>query len=86
MNPVRSSIIGGVATAVLAVFLLVTDFLLSGTKIFVFATFTSLCAIGGPPYCEAGSLTAAGLTFLVYYFVRSRMATPLWRLYVGTSW
>ncbi|WP_248905435.1 DUF6789 family protein [Halocatena marina] len=84
MNPARSSIGGGiVATVVLAVFLLITDFLLSGTKIFVFATFTSLCAIGGPPYCEAGSLTAAGLTFF-WFIILFALGWPL--LFGGFTW
>jgi hypothetical protein len=84
MDPVRSSIGGGVAaTTALTVCLLVTDLLLGGTNLFVFATFTSLCAVGGPPYCEVGSPTAAALTF-VWYVALFAVAWPL--LFGGFTW
>jgi len=55
MDPVRSSLQGGsVATITLLVILVIADVLLAGTNLFVFATFTTLCAVGGPPYCEPG--------------------------------
>ena len=48
MDPVWSSLQGGiVATATLLVILLIADVLLAGTNLFVFATFTTLCAVGG---------------------------------------
>jgi len=84
MEPVRSSIGGGVAaTVVLTALLLGTDLLLGGTNLFVFATFTSLCAVGGPPYCEVGSPTAAALTF-VWYVALFVFAWPL--LFGGFTW
>lgn len=67
MEIVRSSVVGGIAaTAVLTALLLVSDSLIGGTSPFVFATFMSLCAIGGPPYCEPNSLMATALTFLSF--------------------
>jgi len=48
MDPVRSSLQGGsVATITLLVILVIADVLLAGTNLFVFATFTTLCAVGG---------------------------------------
>jgi hypothetical protein len=64
MNPVRSSLAAGVvATAVLAAVLFVADALVVAPRSFVFATFASLCAVGGPPYCAVGTATARALTF-----------------------
>jgi hypothetical protein len=84
VDPVRSSIGGGVAaTAVLTVFLLALDLLFGGANPFVFATFTSLCAVGGQPYCELGSPTAAVLTFL-WYVVLFAVAWPLF--FGGFTW
>lgn len=84
MDPVRSSLGGGVAaTLALLVFLLVADFFLAGTNLFVFATFTSLCAVGGPPYCELGSLTATLLTF-IWFGLLYVVAWPL--LFAGFTW
>jgi len=84
MNSVRSGLGGGVAaTLVLLVFLLVADFLLAGSNLFVFATFTSLCAVGGPPYCELGSLTATLLTF-IWFGLLFAVAWPL--LFAGFTW
>jgi len=84
MDPVRSSIAGGiVATIVLLVFLLVADFLLGGLNLFVFATFTSLCAVGGPPYCALESATATLLTYL-WFGLLFAVAWPL--LFAGFTW
>jgi hypothetical protein len=84
MEIVRSSIVGGIAaTGVLTVFLLVADSLLAGTNLFVLATFMSLCAIGGPPYCEPGGLMAAALTF-VSFLALFALAWPL--LFAGFTW
>ena len=84
MEPVRSGLYGGaVATVVLLVVLLVADFLLAGTNLFVFATFTGLCAVGGPPYCELGSLTATAMTGVVVVALFA-FAWPL--LFAGFTW
>jgi hypothetical protein len=84
MEPVRSSLYGGgVATVVLLVFLLVADFLLSGTNLFVFATFTGLCTVGGPPYCELESFTATAMTGVVVIALFA-VAWPL--LFAGFTW
>jgi len=84
MEPVRSSLGGGIAaTFTLLLFLLVADILLAGTSLFVFATFTSLCAVGGPPYCELGTLTATVITFL-WFGLLFAVAWPL--LFGGFTW
>lgn len=84
MDPVRSSLGGGIAaTLTLLVFLLVADVLLAGTNLFVFATVTSLCAVGGPPYCELGTLTARLLTYLWFGLIFA-VAWPL--LFGGFTW
>lgn len=84
MDPVRSSLGGGLAaTIALLVFLLIADFFLAGTNLFVFATFTSLCAVGGPPYCELGSLTATLLTF-IWFGLLFAVAWPLF--FAGFTW
>jgi hypothetical protein len=84
MDPVRASLGGGiVATFTVLLFLLGADFLLGGTHLFVFATFTGPCAVGGPPYCDLGSVSALVLTsvvFLALYVV----AWPL--LFGGLIW
>ncbi|SEO21595.1 hypothetical protein SAMN04487948_101137 [Halogranum amylolyticum] len=84
MEPVRSSLGGGiVATIVLLAFLLVADLVLVGRSLFVFATFTSLCAIGGPPYCALGTSTATLLTYL-WFAALFAVAWPL--LFGGFTW
>ncbi|QLG50552.1 DUF6789 family protein [Natrinema halophilum] len=84
MGPIRSSIGGGLAaTVVLTIFLLGVDALLRGSDLFVFVTFTSFCAIGGPPYCEGGSPMAAGLLFVSYSGLFA-LAWPL--LFGGFTW
>jgi hypothetical protein len=84
MDPVRSSIGGGLAaTAVLTLYLLVVDLLVAGDNPFVFATFTSLCAVGGPPYCAADTPMAAALTFF-WFVVLFGLAWPL--LFGGFTW
>ena len=84
MDPVKSSIGGGVvATAVLTVSLLLADIVLSETSLFVFATFTSLCAVGGEPYCTVGSPAAAALTYF-WFSLLFVFAWPL--LFGGFTW
>jgi hypothetical protein len=84
MEPVRSSLGGGIAaTFTLLLVLLGADILLAGTNLFVFATFTSLCAVGGPPYCELGTPTAAAITFL-WFGLLFAVAWPL--LFGGFTW
>jgi len=84
MDPVRSSIGGGfAATAALTGLLLVGDALVGGPTLFLFATFTSLCAVGGPPYCELGTTTAAGLTGF-WFVALFAVAWPL--LFGGFTW
>lgn len=84
MDPTRSSIVGGAAAAaVLTIFLLVADLLLSGTNLFVFATFLSLCATGGSPYCVLGTPMAAAATFL-WFLALFVVAWPL--LFAGFTW
>jgi len=84
MDPARSSISAGiVATLALLAFLLVLDFLFTGTDIFVFATFTSLCSVGGGPYCELGSTTATLLT-LFWFGLLYAVAWPL--LFGAFTW
>ncbi|MFC6973917.1 DUF6789 family protein [Halomicroarcula sp. GCM10025709] len=84
MDPVRSGLAGGAAaTGVLLLFLLTVDLALGGTNLFVLTTFASLCTIGGPPYCQLGSVTATLLTGIVFLslFV---VAWPL--LFTGFTW
>lgn len=84
MEPVRSSLGGGIAAAAaLTTFLLLADFLLRSTSLFVFATFRSLCAVGGEPYCTIGSPVAAALTYL-WFIVLFVGAWPL--LFGGFTW
>ncbi|WP_135303509.1 DUF6789 family protein [Haloarcula amylovorans] len=84
MDPVKSSLGGGVAaTIVLAIFLFVGDALLAGTNLFVLATFTSLCSIGGPPYCELGTPQATLLTLVVLVALFT-FAWPLF--FAGFTW
>lgn len=84
MDPVKSSLGGGiVATVTLTVILLLADFVLAGTNLFIFATFTSLCAVGGQPYCEVTSPMAAVLTF-GWYLVLYAFAWPLF--FGGLTW
>ena len=83
MDPVRSSLGGGVAgTVVLTILLLVGDVLLGGYDFFLFATVANLCAIG-PPLCLAGGTTATLLTYLVYV-VLFAIAWPLF--FAGFTW
>lgn len=84
MDPVRASIGGGVAaTAVLTAFLLGVDALVGRSGLFVFTTFTSLCAIGGPPYCTLGSVSSVLLTFVAFVALFT-VAWPL--LFGGFTW
>ncbi|GGN99983.1 MULTISPECIES: DUF6789 family protein [Haloarcula] len=84
MDPVRSSLVAGVAaTAVLTAFLLLAGVVFDGTTLLVLATFTSLCAVGGPPYCELGSPTATALT-AVWFLALFALAWPL--LFAGFTW
>jgi len=84
MDPVRSSLGGGIAAAAaLTAFLLVADSLLSGTSLFVFATFSSLCAVGGEPYCALGSPAATALTY-AWFGLLFVIAWPL--LFGGFTW
>jgi hypothetical protein len=84
MEPVRSGLGGGVAaTVALVAVLLAADALLSGTNLFVFATFTSLCAVGGPQYCEPGTTTATAITFF-WFLALYVVAWPL--LFAGFTW
>jgi len=65
MDITRSSLGAGVAaTATLLLSLVALDWVFAGTSPVLFATFTGLCAVGGPPYCELGSPTAALLTYV----------------------
>ncbi|WP_327053898.1 DUF6789 family protein [Halomicrococcus gelatinilyticus] len=83
MDPVRSSLGGGVAgTGVLTILLLVGDVLLGGYDFFLFATVENLCAVG-PPLCLAGGTTATLLTYLVYV-VLFAIAWPLF--FAGFTW
>lgn len=83
MEPVRSSLGGGVAaTIVLTVLLLFGDLLLGGYNLFVFATVENLCAIG-PPLCPAESATATLLTYFVYLLLFA-VAWPLF--FAGLTW
>jgi hypothetical protein len=83
MEPVRSTLGGGVvATVVLTVLLLIGDVLLGGYDLFVFATVENLCAIG-PPICLTGSPTATLLTYLVYLLLFV-VAWPLF--FAGFTW
>ncbi|QLG61138.1 DUF6789 family protein [Halorarum salinum] len=84
MDPVRSSLGGGiVAAVVLLVLLLAADQVLVGADLFVFATFTSLCAVGGEPYCALGSGTETLLTYL-WFFALFALGWPL--LFGGFTW
>jgi hypothetical protein len=84
MDPIRSSLGGGVvATISVVLFLLGADFLLGGTHLFVFATFTGPCAGGGPPYCDLGSVSALVLTSIVFLSLYV-VAWPL--VFGGFTW
>jgi hypothetical protein len=84
MDPVRSSLGGGVAaTAALTAVLLAADALLGGADLFAFATFTGLCAVGGHPYCDPVSATATALT-LFWFAALFAVAWPL--LFGGVTW
>ncbi|MBX0295955.1 DUF6789 family protein [Haloarcula nitratireducens] len=84
MEPVRSSLGGGVAaTVALGIILSIADALLGGTSLFVLATFTSLCSIGGPPYCELGTPQATLLTLVVLVGLFT-LAWPLF--FAGFTW
>jgi hypothetical protein len=84
MDPVRSSLGGGVAaTAVLVVFLTVADLVLAGSDPFAFALFVDLCDVGGPPYCAPGSATEEALS-LVWFLALFAVAWPL--LFGGFTW
>jgi hypothetical protein len=84
MDVTRSSLGAGVAaTATLLLSLVVLDWVFAGTSPVLFATFTGLCAVGGPPYCELGSPTAALLTY-VWFALLFAMAWPL--LFGGFTW
>lgn len=84
MDPVRSSLGGGVAaTIALLAFLSIADAVVGGANLIVFATFTSLCAVGGSPYCELGSSTATLLTYL-WFAILFAVAWPL--LFAGFTW
>ncbi|MFC6835581.1 DUF6789 family protein [Halomarina ordinaria] len=84
MDPIRSTIGGGIAaTAVLLTLLLTLDAVLPGAEPLVFATFTGLCSIGGPPYCALASGTAFALTLLVFVALFA-FAWPL--LFAGFTW
>ncbi|WP_440008682.1 DUF6789 family protein [Halomicrococcus sp. SG-WS-1] len=83
MEPVRSSLGGGVvATAVLTILLLIGDLLLGGYDLLVFATVENLCAIG-PPVCLAESSTATLLTYFMYVLLFV-VAWPLF--FAGFTW
>lgn len=84
MDVTRSSLGAGVAaTATLLLSLVVLDWVFAGTSPVLFATFTGLCAVGGPPYCELGSPTAALLTY-VWFALLFAVAWPL--LFGGFTW
>ena len=84
MDPVRSSLAGGVvASLVFGGYLLLADLVIGGPSLYVFTTFTGLCDVGGPPYCTLGSPTALGLTLLVFA-VLFVVAWPLF--FAGFTW
>lgn len=83
MDPVRSSVGGGiVATAALST-LLVADLLLGGTDAFVFVTVTDLCSVDVPSVCEEGSPLAAVIS-TVWFLALFVVAWPL--LFGGFTW
>lgn len=84
MDPVRSSIVGGVAAASLTgVVLLVFDVLFGGADPIAFATFSSACLVGGQPFCESGTLAATSVNLTVYMALFA-IAWPL--LFAGFTW
>ena len=84
MEPVRSSLVGGVvATITVAALLFVVDLLLGGTDTIVLATFSSACLVGGPPFCEVGSTTATVVNLVVFAALFA-VAWPL--LFAGFTW
>jgi len=83
MDPVKSSLAGGIAaTGVLAAFLVGVD-LVAGADVFALAAFTTPCALVGPPYCSATSATATVLT-AVWFLALFAVAWPL--LFAGFTW
>jgi len=83
MDPVRSSLAGGIAaTGALAAFLVGVD-LVTGGNVFALAAFTAPCALVGPPYCSATSATATALT-AVWFLALFVVAWPL--LFAGFTW
>jgi len=84
MDPIRSSLLGGIGGALaLLVSLLVAGLLVGETGLFVFSTVTSLCSIAGPPYCGLGTPAAAGLTLFMFLLLFA-VAWPL--VYAGFTW
>lgn len=84
MDPVRSSLGGGVAaTAVLLCSLLALDVLLADADVLVFTTFTGLCAVTGPPFCPATGATSTVL-IAAWFVLLYVFAWPL--LFAGFTW
>jgi len=83
MDPVRSSLSGGVVAAVVLTVVLAVADLVTGTDVFALAAFTTPCALVGPPYCSATSATATVLT-AVWFLALFAFAWPL--LFAGFTW
>jgi len=84
MDPVRSSLLAGVAaTATFVVLLVVTGAFVGESGLFVLEMLSSLCEIGGPQYCEPGSATQGALT-VVAFLLLFALAWPLF--FAGFTW
>lgn len=84
MDPVRSSLLAGVAaTAVFVVLLAVAGPLTGESGLFVVETLSSLCELGGPQYCEPGSATEGALTVAAFLALFA-LAWPLF--FAGFTW
>ena len=84
MEPVRSSLSGGVvATAVLTAVLAGIEYLFAGADVFALTAFTAPCALVGAPYCSATGSTATALT-AVWFLALFALAWPL--LFAGFTW
>jgi len=84
MDPIRSSLLGGVVAATLVgTVLLVFDAVAGGTSPFALTTFSSACLLGGEPFCAATTATAT-LINVVVYLALFAIAWPL--LFAGFTW
>ncbi|MFC3477298.1 DUF6789 family protein [Halobacterium litoreum] len=84
MDPVESSLAAGaVATVAFAAALFAAGELLGGGGLFVFATLSALCELGGPQYCAPDSATSVALTLAAFALLFA-VAWPLF--FAAVTW